>query len=492
MSLQVFLQAQLLGIEDFLSAPGSSVQMPFSEFLGRCTWTSLLCEVLPRALLAELKLSRLLLGSSTAEQFFIVLPEEAVGPANEFLAIAAREISNISHHALRLLWVTTEELGAWPVARKRLDDAMDRAVGTPLAAPSFHPAALFAPISEEPADDAGFFAEFGTMLPGARTIAWSREQRGFLRWNDGDHSWPLRDDIAEGELSGEDAVLFPRRLALNDAGQPAELSELAERADGARSWAILRGDIDQFDVRLRQAASIEDHLQLSFLFKNFFAGELGLLCTLPEFWRKVTLVYRGGDDFVVAGSWDAVLALAREIQRVLERFLEQNVGQAVGIEAKTLSMALEISDGDNSSPEDVFSHAGFALREVKTLEAGSFHLFGRILDWKRLPDAEELQESLVRMVRQYRFSNSFLNDLASVYRESFAMRSSKRGKGARVEKPWRTYMQVSQVVPTGRSKELLNVRNSIITQLLGKRVVGLKLRPSARVGLDWARWAAGN
>jgi hypothetical protein len=36
------------------------------------------------------------------------------------------------------------------------------------------------------------------------------------------------------------------------------------------------------------------------------------------------------------------------------------------------------------------------------------------------------------------------------------------------------------------------VRNAIITNLVGKRTTGLKLRPSARVGLEWARLAAGS
>ena len=29
---------------------------------------------------------------------------------------------------------------------------------------------------------------------------------------------------------------------------------------------------------------------------------------MPEFWRKVTVIYAGGDDFAVYGAWDALLA----------------------------------------------------------------------------------------------------------------------------------------------------------------------------------------
>src|SRR5579884_449743 len=129
MSLQVFLQAQMLGAEEFLEAQPVNVQNDALDLMGRCAWLGLITEVLPRALLAELKLSRMLLGSSSAEQFLLVLAEEDIPRAEEFLKNAARAIAEISGDTLRLVWATTENLGAWPVARKRLDRSEERRVG---------------------------------------------------------------------------------------------------------------------------------------------------------------------------------------------------------------------------------------------------------------------------------------------------------------------------------------------------------------------------
>jgi CRISPR-associated protein Csm1 len=75
MSMQIFLQGKLLGIDEFLLAPAEQDQD--QVFTGRSHWISLLSEVLPRALLAELGLSKILLGSSGGGQFLVVLPEEA-------------------------------------------------------------------------------------------------------------------------------------------------------------------------------------------------------------------------------------------------------------------------------------------------------------------------------------------------------------------------------------------------------------------------------
>jgi CRISPR-associated protein Csm1 len=241
---------------------------------------------------------------------------------------------------------------------------------------------------------------------------------------------------------------------------------------------------------LRRAGSIEEHIHLSVLFKEFFAGELALLCTLGDFWRKVSILYRGGDDFALIGTWDALVMLAREVERLFEKFVQQNFESFPSLEGKTISMALAIAPDFETSATAMFEQAGVQLRAAKATEAGSFHLFGRTLEWKRLGDAEELKTGLVRLVRDFGYSPAYINDLAAVYREAFSARASRSSKAIRVDKPWRTYMRLSRVIPQARSKELNNIRSTVITNLVGKKTAGFKLRPSARVGLEWARLAA--
>src|SRR5438270_4220580 len=146
MSLQVFLQAQLLGAEEFLIARSSGHSESTADLIGRCAWLSLFCEVLPRTLLAELKLSRMLLGSSSAEQFLLVLAEDEIPHANEFLQRAALSIAALTAGTVRLFWAGTENLGAWPVARKRLEDGLVARAAARLA-DSTDIASQFAPFS---------------------------------------------------------------------------------------------------------------------------------------------------------------------------------------------------------------------------------------------------------------------------------------------------------------------------------------------------------
>lgn len=498
MSLQVFLQAQLLGAEDFLASHSTQQQgglqsggLPpdsLNDLSGRCAWLSLFCEVLPRALLAELKLSRMLLGSSSAEQFLLVLPEEEIPRANAFLDRVQEDVAALSNNILRLVWASTENLGVWPVARKRLDDALSGKVDAPLSRAGTRDD-FFAPLHATAHTEAdNYFVSLAEHMPAATAVGWSRENPAHLHWNTGDHQWSLK------EQSGvdDDAVFFPRRFATDDSGTAlVSLHELGQRADGAPRWGILRGDVDHFNVRLRNANSIEEHIHLSVLFKEFFAGELSLLCALPDFWRKVSILYRGGDDFAVLGAWDALIPLARELQRLFEKFADHNLQSAPGVEGKSVTMALALASDIDTPPSAVFEEAGVLLRGAKATDTNTFHLFGWTLEWKRLPDAETLKADLVRLVRDFGYGPDYINDVASIYRETFSLRATRRNKPVRVDKPWRTYMRLKQVLPEARTRDTRTLINAVMANLVGKYTPAYKLRPSSRVGLEWARLAAG-
>src|SRR5579872_4121256 len=134
---QILLQGKILGTEDFLlasSAEGRPGRSAGEDILaGRSQWISLLCEVLPRALLAELGLARILLGSSGGGQFLLVLPGEFREAAETFLASAAGEISELSSSHVRLLWGITANLGDWAYIRRRINEELQGKADAPLS-----------------------------------------------------------------------------------------------------------------------------------------------------------------------------------------------------------------------------------------------------------------------------------------------------------------------------------------------------------------------
>ena len=93
-------------------------------------------------------------------------------------------------------------------------------------------------------------------------------------------------------------------------------------------------------------------------------------CSLPEFWRKVSIIYSGGDDFAVYGSWDALIALAREVQRLFHRFTEENLKEYPGAEGKTISMAIALAPETYYPLASVYEEAGRNLDLAKVGRQG--------------------------------------------------------------------------------------------------------------------------
>jgi len=478
MSVQILVHGKLLGIEPFLLSAGAGGGLPEdAALLGRSHWLALLSEVVPRALLAEFGLPRVLLGSAGGGPFLLVLAEEARAAAREFLEAASRGIQELSGGHLRLVAAITENLGDWSVVRKRLSDDFERQAGAAAAAVT---AETFTPFREVArAADEYFTGELAGRLWQAESVGWSPEAPARTLLGPGKHTWSLV--LGRGE---DDLVLARHAAPSEDGAHPADLVTLARRAQGRQAWGVLRGDVDSLRIRLRRLQTVEEHVRLSVVYKQFFAGELEVLCSQPEFWRKVSVLYSGGDDFAVYGSWDALIPLAREVERLFHRFSEENLKDFPGPEGKTISMAVALAPQADAPLVSVFAEAGQRLEEAKAADKDCIHVLGRTLEWKHLADAAELKDTLAWMVNDLGSSRQFLHELAAFYRQGGRL----WGAGEeRFEKPWQFERRLNRLLAGARDREAQKLRAHLSSEMMGKSAAQVKLRPAGLVALEWAR-----
>ena len=464
--MQIFLQGKLLGIEAFLEDSGKDAAV----FAGRCLYVSLLAEAVPRALLARLGLSPELLGTSGGGQFLAVLAAEHRPAAHEFLIDVTRQLSSFTGGRLRLAWAVTENLGAWSDVRKRLDESMARWRG----AAAVDQGGVFEPFEPRTAEDDEFYASLWRRLPDSAAVEWNPAAQGMLA----PAEWPLP---------------VATHTAPNDTDHaPALPSELAGRCTGAQAWGVLRGDVDGLSERLKKAASVEEHIQISVLLKQLFAGEAQALATQPEFWRKITILYTGGDDFAVFGCWDALIAFASGMHRIFSVGVEEILKEFPGPEGKTLSTALTLAPAQDSSLADVYTEAGRLLEMTKSEGRDSICVFGRTLDWKQFAAAADLQRTLVRLIDDFGCPPQLLGELAAFYRETdraWGARAARRAAETQ-DRPWRFYRRLGRVLDVpARSRDFQKARKSLLEEFLNRRQASVKLKPSGRVALDWARLA---
>jgi CRISPR-associated protein Csm1 len=452
--------------------------------VGRSRWVTLVTEVLPRALLSELGLSKVLLGSSGGGQFLVVLPSEAKPRAEAFLEAAAGEIQHLSGGCLQLASAVTENLGDWSVVRKRLTDVIERRRGAPAATTG---SSVFAPVplARESDPEDYFSGDLAIALQAAERVGWSPEEPGKIQAGSGKHTWAL----ASG--SAGDSIAMARHAATTEDGQaPADLSTLARRAQGHAAWGILRGDVDNLGIRFRRVQTIEEHIQLSVMYKQFFAGELELVCSLPEYWRKVSVLYTGGDDFAVFGAWDALIPLAREIQRLFHRFNEENLKDFPGPEGKTITMAIAIARDADAEIGSVLEEAARLLDLAKSADKDCIRVLGHTLEWRQLAAASDLRETMLRMAAEVESPRRFLAGLDAFYRKAAAAGRREDAPGRHFEKPWRVQRHLNRALGDTRDKDLQKLRTHLTNEILAKGSTQLKLRPGGAVALEWARLLA--
>ncbi|MEZ5399407.1 MAG: hypothetical protein R2729_07035 [Bryobacteraceae bacterium] len=469
MSVQIFLQGKFTGVEGFVTAGVSPESEPAESVLtGRCRWISLLSDVLPRAILAELGLAKILLGWSGGGGFFLVVPEENLAAAEEILKAAAAEAAAKSGNRVRLVWGWTENLGDWITVRKRLTESLFMALNTAAAPGSdfFEPHA-----AAESNEDAAAFAELAAALPDAKIAGWDPAAPATVALGAGKHQWPIGQ--------GDDAISVMRHTAPKAEGPgSATASEMAAQAEGRHGWGVLRADVDGFAARLRRVQSVEDYVQISLLYRQFFAGELELLCAMRGYWQRVTVLYSGGDDFAVYGAWDALLELGREMQRLFQRFAEANLHELPGPEGKTISMALELAGEEETLPA-VYERAGKGLEAAKTAGHDCVRLFGAAIEWRQMQHTGQLKDILLRMVREFGCSPQILSELGGFYRD-------KPVESARPDRPWRYHRRLGLMLGEHKDRELLRLQKALITDIVGKSPTHVKLRPVGRVAVEWA------
>jgi CRISPR-associated protein Csm1 len=334
-----------------------------------------------------------------------------------------------------------------------------------------------------------FATQLGMKLRNAESAAWLPETPGRIHIGEGKHVWTLA-------WSAADALPFARHAAPSDDGiDPASTTELASRATGLQTWGVLRGDVDNFGIRIRRAQTVEEHIQLSVLYKQFFAGELEVLCSMPEFWRKVTVIFSGGDDFAVYGAWDSLVALARELERLFHRFADANLKNFDGPEGKTISMALALAPSVDASLGAVFEEAGQRLEAAKSADKDCIWILGRTLEWKQFAEAAELKDSLTRMVADFGVSAQYLKDLCGIYRETQSKMSKRQARRSGGERPWRYHRRIRRILGASRMGgpqrgDFQKAQTALIADLIGRSAVTVKLRPAGRVALEWARLSA--
>ena len=233
------------------------------------------------------------------------------------------------------------------------------------------------------------------------------------------------------DLSAQDGIpihdfrWLPTFTPLEEDDTIVEIEQMAEGSEGAPYWAALRIDADSlgqiFQHGLGASYSLSRVSTLSSMLSLFFEGYLNKRCEdIDPQRRHLYLLYSGGDDLLLIGSWDKVLEAAQAIHEEFSAFTCRNPSLTLsgGISLHLPKFPLYQAAADAKEHLDAAKH----FKHLDGHEKDAFGFFGQTVSWEDLDWLQRWRDTLFSLIEQgksqegkeVKLSRAFLFKLATI------------------------------------------------------------------------------
>src|SRR5690606_33474269 len=262
---------------------------------------------------------------------------------------------------------------------------------------------------------------------------------------------------------------------------------IAALSEGDEKLAALKLDVDNLGQVFYEKTE-EEYKELSARLKDFFDTHLLELITVElGFRRHIYVVFSGGDDCFLIGSWDKVFQLAIRLRQKFEHF-QRELRKEVPSIKEDMTFSAGITVIPSAYPMTRLStEAEDALSASKRVVGkDSITVFGRTLTWKEFEKSQRLAGKLYDLVSQRGESKSLINRIKSS--DIGYSKLQHRAAEGRIDLPrvWRLkyYLRVVRAENRSEIESIFDeYKASIIDAFMHKRGVNPDLYPVA------ARWA---
>lgn len=149
---------------------------------------------------------------------------------------------------------------------------------------------------------------------------------------------------------------------------------------------------------------------LSRSFDYFFSGYLNTI------WREFApeqtfIIYSGGDDLLIVGSWDKIIELAKKIRDDFEEYTCRNTAFSVSGGVAIISPKFPIMKGADLSGNE---EQNAKFHNTPSDGKNSISFLGTPLNWNtEFPIVEKLKDILVKLLLNNHLPKSFLSKVLS-------------------------------------------------------------------------------
>lgn len=229
---------------------------------------------------------------------------------------------------------------------------------------------------------------------------------------------------------------------------------------------VLRMDVDNLGHIFQQGipserATLSRYAALSRSFDYFFSGYLNTI------WREVSpeksfIIYSGGDDVFIVGSWDVTIEIAKRIKDDFREFTCGNKAFSVSGGIAIISPSYPIMKGAEESDTE---EKAAKEHSVQGKDKNSLSFMDFPLNWDlEFPIVEKLKDKIVTLLDGDKLPKSFISKIMSHYANS----GMEKHKVAVPKTFWMLTYDMSRMKGRSVGEEVNNMIDNCIKEVCDK------------------------
>ena len=271
------------------------------------------------------------------------------------------------------------------------------------------------------------------------------------------------------------------------------LANFSKIENGTNKLGILKMDVDNLGKIFSKGLSenmqaISRISNISRNLKFFFEGYVNKIISEDEFRNYIYVIFSGGDDFFVVGSWHKVFVFAERVYKDFRKFTCEN-------KDITLSGALIVQD----SKYPVYRFAQMAesrLHKAKSNKTkDSISVFDIVLRWEDFFKSRELKDKIVRVIKLTEGNRAIISKINKSVKGFDKIQESAEKGTLEMSKVWRlsyylrdilhsknkseSYTEAKRII----DNEIIKLYEKLIFESLTGKTTNINIFPVA------ARWA---
>jgi CRISPR-associated protein Csm1 len=202
---------------------------------------------------------------------------------------------------------------------------------------------------------------------------------------------------------------------------------IANKSEGDSKLAALKLDVDNLGMLFRDRSE-EDYKKLSISLKKFFDGNLLQLIEELKMQQNIYVVFSGGDDCFLIGTWEKVFKLAIELQQKFAVFQTKLKEEITSLPKEDITFSAGIVVFQPHFPMlQLAVEVEDALSASKRAKGkNSITVFGKTLNWIDFKEAQKLSKTFNDLINNADEKEKESKSLLQIFRLIYPQNTEKK------------------------------------------------------------------